>query len=67
MSLEKKIKKFRGHQVIVEMDDGKSIRGILKGDSGVADAPPDTILIVPDENSNPKSIPVNIIIDISPL
>lgn len=67
MNLTKKIERHRGKQVIVEMEDGTSIQGILKGDFGVANVPPDEIFIAPNENSKAISIPVNIITDISPL
>ena len=30
MSIDKKIKKYRGHQVNVDMDDGGTFQGILK-------------------------------------
>lgn len=65
MSIDKKIKNYRGHQVNVDIDDGSAFQGILKGDSGVANTTPDVIYIVKDDISEPLSIPVKIITDIS--
>lgn len=65
MSIDKKIKKYRGHQVNVDIDDGSSFQGILKGDSGVANTIPEVIYIAKDDISKPVTIPVKIITDIS--
>jgi len=65
MSIERKIRKYLGHQVNVELDDGRSINGVLKGDSGVANAIPDVIYISNNDLSDPLKIPVDIITDIN--
>jgi len=67
MSLRKKIDKYRGGTVIVELDDGRFIKGILKGVTWVENALEyDAILIASGDKSTPESIPLEIIVDIRP-